>query len=1123
MARRLEGDPLGGGAVSQERTIAGRERELVRLQATLDEATAGRGRIVLVTGEPGIGKTTLAQAFSDDARGAGARVVWGRCWEAGGAPAYWPWIQVLRAALAIPDSKEEIEPVRSFLDVVATLVPEVAGPGGTQKPTMIEGEHERFALFDAVSRVLQTLGQGGPLMIVLDDLHAADHASLLLLRFIARDIRSARCLVIGTYRQREMQADPVAAEMISEVAREGDSFALEGLDTDALASILQGVAGAPPSDALKASLHQITEGNPFYANEIMRLLLRENQIEARLDLSRRALPVPESVSDIVLRRVKALDPHTQALLRAAAVIGREFALEPLARVAGIEIERARSLLETAEVEGILRSSAAGTYLFDHGLIRESLYDSLADIERAHLHGRVAAALEENGSDVLDENLAEIAHHYLRAALQDARPPFEYAVRAGTRALDVLAYEEAVGLLEEALDLASAARATEAERGHLLLKLGESLLRAGKVTEGRERLLEAAESARRSRSTELLVKASIAYGYAPIEGGIVNQVHVGLIEEALEALGEIESIERALLLARLGHELMFSFDKDDARRRDWLTTEALDMVRRLGAEREYGHILRARFSAILAPDRLDEMLELANEILSVGLSTRDHELQIMGRLRRAVVFFMWGRAAELDTEFKEALRLSGELRQPLYASPTAFLKAAMTAMRSDIPTALKDADAALAIGPEVPNAMGAHLLQHVLLRWETDGAGDLEFFMRAVMEQRPGIRRAWTAALANTLARTGRVEEARTLLADTIEDLQNAPIDSTYLSILHCAVDALRILREQDDAAALYEALLPFRDGHIVQAMVAPVVYYGAAERDLGTLASLTGQWDAAEEHFERALKEHGRMGARIFFAWTQAELGEMLLRRGDPGDAPRAHELIKEALQTAGRLGLTILTNFAAPLLESVGGAVPSARVADRASMVREGEYVTITHGDEVVRFRHSKGLVYLAKVLASPGRELHVLEIASPGTAGASSIEGLELASDDVGALLDPKAKAAYKQRIDELRDEIEEARSFNDPARVTRAEEELNFIADELAGAVGLGGRDRKASSNAERARVNVTKRVKTTIERIASGAPRLGRHLEATIKTGTFLSYSDRLEPTLEWEIRLEPTKT
>lgn len=1124
----LAGGSIGATSTGREpargRPITGRDRELATLQAALEEAAAGRGRTVLVTGEAGIGKTTLIETFTGAAKDQDARVVWGHCWEAGGAPAYWPWVQALRAALAMPGVSAEVEPVRSYLDVVATLIPEVAGPGSREKPSSIEGDHERFALFDAISRVIQAIGSERPFVVVLEDLHAADVSSLLLLKFVARDVRTSRCLVIGAFREGEIENDPAAREMLAEVARESESITLTGLDTTSFDRLLTETSGVPPSDALVNSLHQITDGNPFYATEIVRLLLREGKIEPRLDLTRRGLPVPEGVSETVLKRVRALPPEVQATLKAGAVIGREFRIPPLVAASGVALVETRARLRIAEDERVIRPSSSGTYVFDHGLIREALYESLPDKERASLHGRVAAALEADGVDSSGENLTEIAHHYLRAALDDARPPFDYAVRAASRALDVFAFEQAIDLFEEALALAPVVGGSPDERSDVLRGLGEALLRSGRVTEAKGRLREAADEAKASGSPERLAAAVITYGYSPVEGGIVNHEHIQLIQDALASLPPEPSRERALLLARRAHELMLSGKKEDLEPRDRMGSEALEMIRRFGDERDVARVLRHRFSVILAPDRLEECMALADEILKIGLSLKDVEIQVIGRMRRGAVFMAQGRAAEVDAEFIAIQRLVGELRQPLYASPVAFFKACLTGMRSTMDAAAKESDAALAVGSDVPNAMGAHLLQHICWRWQTDGAGDFEPFMRAAMEQRPGIRRTWGAGIAATLARVNRREEAAALLHDIIEDLPNAPVDSAYMPLLHCATEAVRVLRAPDGAEALYDALLPYRDQHALQVMVAPVMYYGSAEWALGTLASVMERWDAAEEHLSRALAEHTRMGARAYLAWTESELADVLFRRGTAADAPRARSLLDESLRSSEELGLQILRDFATQVLESTttaGQEAPSegAAIPDHGAMIKEGDYVTVTYGAEVVRLRHSKGLDYLAALLAHPGSEMHVLEISGAGPASTIAGAGeLELASDDIGAALDPKAKAAYKQRIGELRADIEEAESMNDLVRTADRREELAFLTEQLASAVGLGGRDRKTGSNAERARVNVTKRIKTTINKLASGAPKLGRHLEATVKTGVFLSYSDRIEPTLEWDIRL-----
>ena len=1106
---------------SKSRSLPGRARELARLERLLADAAAARGRAVLIAGDPGIGKTTLAEAFSERAAAGDARVAWGRCWEAGGAPGYWPWIQALRGVFALPGVAEEVESVRPFVDVVATLVPEISGPGTSGRSQPIERDSERFALFDAVSRVLQTIAIKRPLVIILDDLHAADASSLLLLRFVARDIRSSRCLVVGLYREREAQADPVVDEMMGDIARDGEAFTVEGLEATAFDAVLENAAGVAPSDALINSLHQITHGNPFYATEILRLLLREGRIEPRLDLTRGGIPVPDSVSDTVLRRFHSLPHDVQEVLKVAAVIGRAFSTPPLAGALRGSLNDVRAALAVAERERVVRNHGSGNYVFDHGLIREALYESLSDAERAALHGRVAVALEAAAAGTVDDNLAEIAHHFLKASLDDARPPFDYAVRAARRAVDVFAYEQAVELFEEAIALAPVVDPSPLERSDLLRGLGECYLRLGRTREAKERLLQAAEQARVAGSPQQLVAAVSAYGYMAVEGGVVDQDHIDLIEEALDALPRGAGVERAVLLSRWGTELMLSGRKEDDAARRRMTDEALEMISSAPDSREKARVLRNHFSALLSPDTVEECMAVADQILQIGLRTRDPELQMIGRIRRAGIYLIKGMAGEMDAEVAAIQRLEEDVRQPFLLSPTAFMRSCIAGMRLDAASALKQADAALAVGPEVANAMPAHLLQHFLGRWEQDGGAEFLPFMRVATAERPGVRRTWRAAIAATLARVGQIDEARTILRETVEELPETPLDSAYMSTLFSMSATFRFIREPEGADTLYDALFPYRDQHMVQIMVAPVAYFGSVEWALGTLASITGRDADAEKHFETALREHSRVGARTYFAWTQMELAELLVRSGDRGDAARAEDLIREATSTAEELDLRILLEWARTHMPVVDP--PSDPIVSRGGsprMVREGEYVTLARGDEVVRLRHAKGLTYLAALLTSPGREIHVLDVAAPRSGEKDRRdEGLAVGSGDAGPLLDPVAKAAYRERVEQLRAEVEEAESFKDMERAARAREELDFIASELSAAVGLGGRDRKAASDAERARVNVTKRIKTAIDKISEGAPDLGRHLAATIKTGTYLSYSDRLEPTMDWIIDLD----
>jgi tetratricopeptide (TPR) repeat protein len=322
------------------------------------------------------------------------------------------------------------------------------------------------------------------------------------------------------------------------------------------------------------------------------------------------------------------------------------------------------------------------------------------------------------------------------------------------------------------------------------------------------------------------------------------------------------------------------------------------------------------------------------------------------------------------------------------------------------------------------------------------------------------------------------------------------------------------LRDRGTAQKLYDELLPFADLNVVG--VAELAR-GTVMRSLGVLATVLGRSDDAVRHFEAALDANQRMGGRPWLARTQHEYAQMLLARDAPGDRDRAGDMLVAALETARALGMATL----AARVEKAAGLAPSApRSAEAARFRREGEYWSIVYDGDAFRLRDSKGLRYLARLLAAPGEELHVLELvgATTGRGRAAPVdEDLEVSGlGDAGELLDVQAKAAYRQRLNELRAEIEEAEAWNDPARAATARDELEFVSRELSVAVGLGGRDRRAASAAERARVNVTRAIKSALVRIEEQSPALGAHLQRTVRTGTFCSYKPDPRVPVSWQL-------
>jgi hypothetical protein len=309
---------------------------------------------------------------------------------------------------------------------------------------------------------------------------------------------------------------------------------------------------------------------------------------------------------------------------------------------------------------------------------------------------------------------------------------------------------------------------------------------------------------------------------------------------------------------------------------------------------------------------------------------------------------------------------------------------------------------------------------------------------------------------------------------------------------------------------------------------------GAVDRYLGLTALTAGDLHAAEHHLRDAVDLNTRIGAHPWAARTQADLASLLFARDQPGDRERAAELLAAALGTARRLGMTVFAERAGGDLARLGGdghpgqAQPvTAKAADGVASWsvcrREGEYWSITFAGQAFRLKDVKGLHYLAYLLRNPGREFHVLDLAAAGQGVPAGGPRISPARDDglhrtrlsgTGPVLDEQAKTAYRARLRDLEEELAEATSWADPVRAAKARQEMQFLADQLAVAMGLGGRDRKPGSAAERARVNITRAIRAALARIRAHSPALADHLDATIHTGTFCSYTPDPRAPISW---------
>jgi class 3 adenylate cyclase len=1318
-------DRLAGGV------FVGRAREMEDLRATLDDARAGRGRLVLLGGEPGIGKTRMASEIATYARVRGLQVLWGRCYETGGAPAYWPWVQIIRAYVHDRDPGTLLSEMGSGAVDIAQVVSEVRErlpdlPAGAT----LDPEQARFRLFDSIATFLRNAARHEPLVLVLDDLHWADKPSLLLLEFLAREMSAARLLVLVTYRDLALAREHPLFQTLGELTRSEVTrrFALSGLDEREVGRYIEMAAAVTPSPALVATIHRETEGNPFFVGEVVRLLAAEGGLERAAPILR----IPQGVREVIGRRLAGLSPETNGVLSVASVIGREFELGILERVSDRDGDALLDALEEATGARVLAEvpGPAGRYRFAHALIRETLYDDLPATRRLRLHRRIGEVLETLHRAKPDRHLAELAYHFAQSAHRgDAGKAIDYARRAADRAQKQLAYEEAVRLYQMALDAVEAEeRVDERLRGDLVLDLAEACRRAGETERARALFRQAADLARAAGAPEALARAALGYGVWWVVG-LVDDFHVGLLEEALRALPGVDGALRARVMARLAAELSFSrFDE----RRDVLSRDAVEMARRVGDVATLAFALHARHLACWGPTDPEERLAVADEILRLADEAGDRDMEARGRHLRITDLIEIGDVRALDVELAAQARVADALRQPLYH----WHKAYFAAMRALLDGRVEEGEGlamqAFVLGQEkgidAEQTLGVQMFS---IRQAQARLEELEGGVQAYVTLYPAAL-GWRCGLARLLAELGRTEETRRefeVLA--ANDFADVPQDVLWLTNLCTIAVACAFLGDERRAATLYRLLEPYAGRNVV--VGAGVAYANCVDYYLGLLAATTREWPAAEDHFDAALATNTRIGARAFLAETEERYAEMLLERAATGDVERALALLDRALEGARRLGTKAIVDralaaklrthglvdvdletsvevvasavqsappnlqpFAAPdgtvtvlftdiegysamnerlgdlraqaVLQAHGAIVReqvsahsglevksqgdgfmvvfssarravlcavaiqralagysaqhpeepirvriglhtgevikdaddffgknvilAARITSAArggeilvsSVLREltesagdlhfgdgrdvvlkgisgvrrvfevhwagttapetatatapsgahvfrceGEYWTLAYEGSVCRLRDSKGMQHIAELLRHPGRPFEARLLATGPVAealgraaGGDVVIELDRRPEidvgglgDAGPMLDAAAKAAYKRRLDDLREELEEAERFNDPGRTEAARQEIDFLTAQLAGAVGLGGRDRKAASAAERARLTVTKRIKDALAKVRDGHPALGQYLGQRIKTGYLCVYTPDADHPVTWD--------
>jgi hypothetical protein len=943
-----------------------------------------------------------------------------------------------------------------------------------------ESEHARFQLFERVAEALRRRCAEGPLLVLLDDLHWADAASLLLLRFVATELADAPVLLLGTYRDVEMRHGG-GAGALPELARVGERIVLGGLTAPDVARLVAARAGRVVPDAVVASIHQASDGNPFVVEALARTL------EGAPEAPSSALRIPDHARDVVRYGLRPLSERGRFVLGVASVLGREFEVAPLSAVAGLAPHDVLAALDDAAGLGLVtaRGPAPDTWRFAHALVRETVYGDLSAAERVRLHRGVGEQLESLGPAAVTQRLAELAHHFgSSASLDRGAKAATYARAAGEQALARLAYEEAAACFEQAIMAISFGDTDAGTRIRLILRHADALWRANETAAARTASLKAAEIA---RNVDGSLFGEAVMGYAATftaEIGLPDPTLLALLEEALTVVPADAVSLRAQLFARLSFAL--SLNPAAAARREQLSEEALRLARASSDARALTRALLARYFALLGPDRIEEPLAMADEVVRVAESSGSTPTALDGRLLRIPLLLMLGDVARVDAEIAIVVPRADAMRLPYGRWLARSVQALRALLAGRFDDAERLAGEAFSLAPALDNVIAPvfFAIQLFHLRREQDRAAELAPQV-ALLGEAHAFLRSWRYGLVFLRFVVGEREAAaRDLAALASERFTELPRDGNWLPAMVNLAEVAHGVGDAGRAARLYELLRPHAASAVV---VAAAVCLGSVERYLGMLAVTLGRLDAAADHFEAALAAHVRLDAPVYRARTAFSYACLLRRRARPGDAERAAGLLADAHATAEALGMVALLR---EMREE--GAVP-ARPAPlarptTAELREEGYGWTLVFEGVEARVPDSKGLVYLAHLLAAPAEHVSAVDLAGIPS-GA-----------DAGERLDARALAAVRQRARELEGELAEAERANDLGRVEILRAELDALTDELERSRGLAGRPRRLGSVAERARVNVRRRIAAAVEKIAEIHPAAARYLETTVRTGT-----------------------
>ncbi len=867
------------------------EHELVRER--WNAARAGVRQGLLVSGEPGIGKTEFTSRAAREFHSAGDLVMYGRCLEELAAP-YGPWIQALSPFIEQASNEVLSAYVGRHGGELTRLIPTlVRRVPNTPAPRQTDPESERYLLFSAVVGLLEEASAVAPVILLIDDLHWADRTTLALLKHVVAETADLRLLVLGTYRDSDLSRDHPLTPVLADLRREQQIVRLQlpPLGPNEVLSLLQAADGYEANGtggALAGEITVETGGNPFFVGEMLRHLSESGAFVqpvgggSQLPRAFDRLGLPQSVREVVGRRVERLGEECREVLGYASVIGPGFEVDLLARVVRVHEDELLDLLDAA-VEACLldeQSQPSGAFTFAHHMINHALYDALGATRRSRIHRRVAEALEHLCGEDIEPRIEELARHWIAAHPSDPHKAQAYSKRAGEQAIAKLAPDEAAGWYAKALELLETTpRPDPAERCELTIRLGEAQRQAGQP-EFRSSLLRAAELAEERQDAERMARAAIANnrGFASAFG-VVDRERLDVLKRAAQ-LNRGNPAWCARLFSLQAMELQF--DPDHRQRRD-LADHALALAREQGDKRILPYVLRDHFHATWAVDTLDARRRTAKEMRDLADEVDDPLVRIWALDRTVHVAIESGALGQAAETLAQLQGLTDQIGQPGLRWHGAYYAAGLAHVLGELDEAEQLAEAAARLGERgtEPDTIFIYGGQLYMVRVDQGRGGEVVDGLGQAAADNPAVP-GYEAAHATVLCDLGRtVEAAPTLERRAERRFSDIPRDQVYSTALALWARVASDVGSERAAAPLYDLIEPWRSQFVWNGAMG----YGFAESYLGMLAATMGSRDRASEHFAAASRLHEREGVKVWEVVNLCYWASSLLSGGAADDA----------------------------------------------------------------------------------------------------------------------------------------------------------------------------------------------------------------------------------------------